>query len=172
MPVQLAAWTSQSGVRVTFEVHRVFDRWLDVGGVYLMCTRWMDSSYRPLYIGETCSFESRLCSHEDWPVAAAHGATDVLAAVVQDSQQRASLELLLVSELQPPLNRLLREPLGILAGLTTALSAAAPTDLTRGVDSRALPVVLPWTTDAVMQVGGLLTRQLPPSRGLLAASTV
>jgi hypothetical protein len=167
MSIQFASWTSDRGLRVSFEVHRIFDRWLDVPGVYLMCARQQDGTFQPLYIGETESFQARLCNHEDWPVSAAYGATVVLAAVVRDRQQRAGLELLLISELHPPLNKLLREPLGLVEGIATSVAAAMPHDLTRGLSHELMPPVVAWR-DAQFEASNFHRIQ---NQGLLSSAS-
>ena len=89
-----------------FEIHSFFDRWYDVGGVYIFAgPNYQTGRWEPLYVGQTNSFRSRLIpGYEKWIQAMLMGATRVHATIVPLYYARLGLEALLIRELRPPLN--------------------------------------------------------------------
>ncbi len=92
----------------SFGVYEHGDDWTAIPGLYVFAARETDHpearSWRPVYVGQTCSFASRLPTHENWPAAVALGATHVHARREDAEETRAAIERRLIQELQPPLN--------------------------------------------------------------------
>lgn len=114
MPV----WSSPSGDSLNFEVGAVSSNWNPVAGIYMMCGRDVDGSWRPFYIGQADSLRDRLGSHEQWPDAVQLGATHIHATVIGAKPERDRVEKLLIAHFNPPLNVQHRQPsLGVIGGL-------------------------------------------------------
>jgi excinuclease UvrABC nuclease subunit len=103
-------WTSKTGVAFQFHVLEYSADWKDVGGIYMFCGRNANGTWIPHYIGKCESFKSRLSGHDKWEPAQRAGATHVLATMIGTDASRTQLEELLIRELQPQLNTLLRGP--------------------------------------------------------------
>lgn len=107
-----AIYRSPSGVDFTFVVHSPRLSWPKQAGLYWFC--WFDartSKFVPVYIGQCEDFNARLCGHERWQEAVAAGATHVLLCPVPLQDDRDRFEAVLIGELQPRLNTLLRRGL-------------------------------------------------------------
>lgn len=80
--------------------------WNQIGGVYVFCRapRTLLDGWRPLYIGQTHSFQERLSRHEQWPSASMLGADTVLAIVADRADLRDFIEADLIAAYQPRLN--------------------------------------------------------------------
>lgn len=70
--------------------------------------------WHPKYIGKAKNLRDRLCGHDQWALAVRMGATHVLAMIVPTEIERDRLEALLIAEIDPPLNKQLRQPQGML----------------------------------------------------------
>jgi hypothetical protein len=102
-------WTSSQGVQFNFVIFDPRATWPCQAGLYLFCrfdpgTRM----YQPLYIGQCNDFSVRLGAHERWAEALRAGATHVLLVSVDRQGDRDKLEGILIRELQPGLNCMLR----------------------------------------------------------------
>lgn len=96
-----------SGTPLDFNPYPQTGDWRDVAGIY--CFAYNEAgTWRVLYVGQASSFRDRLPRHERWAEAVRKGATHVLAVTVGLQAQRDRIEAELISELQPPLNTLLR----------------------------------------------------------------
>ena len=84
-------------------------KWNEVGGVYIFAGisehSPTGSTWKAYYIGETQDFSERLPGHEQWATARQHGATDIHAMSVTDTQERRALEKMLIQRFDPPLNQ-------------------------------------------------------------------
>lgn len=108
-------FTSKAGERLTFEVCDFAGNWSEYPGIYMMSALINQGrAWHPKYIGKAKSFKDRLCGHDQWEPAVRLGATHVLAMVVPTKSERDRLEELLIAEIDPPLNKRLRQPQGML----------------------------------------------------------
>jgi hypothetical protein len=80
--------------------------WNPLGGIYVMCWQGFDGKWVPEYIGETQSFQERLCgNHHKWDAALRRGVTHIHAMVMADDEAlRRVVERDLVSAWQPHCN--------------------------------------------------------------------
>ncbi|MDB5348092.1 MAG: nuclease family protein [Schlesneria sp.] len=86
-----------------FVIHKMSDKWEDVGGVYIFAQ--FDREYWFAdYVGETESFAEHLPNHERWPDAVRCGSTHVHTLVVDDKTSRRSLGEQLIQRYRPPMN--------------------------------------------------------------------
>jgi excinuclease UvrABC nuclease subunit len=77
--------------------------WQKVAGLYIFA--YFDGKlWRPVYIGKTEDFSSRLPNHERWDEALQIGATHVHALAVPLEASRDTWERRLIEEHQPLLN--------------------------------------------------------------------
>jgi hypothetical protein len=103
------SWTSSQGVLFNFGIFHPRASWPSQAGLYMFCG--FDAGrrmYQPLYIGQCNDFSTRLCAHERWAEAQRAGATHVLLTAVATQGDRDKLEGILIRELQPALNKMLR----------------------------------------------------------------
>ena len=86
--------------------------WNKVAGLYIFT--YDDGQYwRPLYVGQTNDFSTRIPSHERFEEAVRNGATHIHAVVVEQQANRDRWEKLLISAHLPPLNEQHKGLLGL-----------------------------------------------------------
>ena len=97
------------------EIYR-FEIWFersefeDVGGVYIFSKIKTSLGSKEiiqhvhLYIGETCSFKTRLDNHERWADALEHGVEMILLLPENNADRRAKIEDDLIDKYNPILN--------------------------------------------------------------------
>ena len=91
-----------------FTIYPMDATWNDVGGIYIFSGQGQDGLWRPLYIGQTNSFKTRLPNHDRWAEAQRLGATHVHARKEEQEATRLAREAELIQAFQPRLNTLLR----------------------------------------------------------------
>lgn len=101
-------WPLSNGSTLAFSVYDRNEGWNRVAGLYLFAWRDSDGRWYALYVGQTEDFSSRLPSHERLNEAVQRGATHIHALVVPNQDDRDSWEAMLIKQLQPPMNTLLR----------------------------------------------------------------
>ena len=108
MPAGAEMDGSATWLEWSFGVYGPDAGWTAIPGLYVFAALEKDHpetrSWRPLYVGQTSSFASRLPTHENWPAAVAWGATHIHARREDDQTMREAIERRLIRELQPPLN--------------------------------------------------------------------
>lgn len=102
------SWPLGSGKSLLFVAYPPDSTWNSVAGLYIFARLIDTSGWNALCIGKTDDFSARLSDHERWDSAARLGATHIHVRVVPLEANRDIYERLLISSLQPPLNRLLR----------------------------------------------------------------
>jgi len=101
-------WPLGNGQTLEFTIYGTNPSgWNKVGGLYIFT--YFDGQYwRALYVGQAQDFSSRLPNHERLAEAIRRGATHIHAVVIPQAANRDTLEALLISHLQPPMNEQLR----------------------------------------------------------------
>lgn len=91
-----------------FSVYDHGGSWNAVSGLYIFAALEKDwqgiLQWRPLYVGETQDFSTRLPTHEYWMAAVRLGVTHVHARTEVSAERRAAIEGHLIQTFQPPLN--------------------------------------------------------------------
>ncbi len=97
-------WPLGSGEHLVFNIYTMYGgEWKKVAGLYIFAY-FNGELWRPVYIGKTDDFSSRLPNHERWGKAFQLGATHVHALVVPLAANRDTWERRLIAEHQPSLN--------------------------------------------------------------------
>ncbi len=97
------SWPLGDGTSLDFDVFGSNDGWRSVGGLYIFAY-YDGQHWRPLYIGQTDDFSSRLPLHERLDEAIRLGATHIHTLVVQHAENRDTWERMLIDHLQPRMN--------------------------------------------------------------------
>ena len=82
--------------------------WKALAGLYIFAGKTGPTDWTAYYVGQTEDLGSRLQNHEQWPSAVRHGATHVHTLVVPQEASRLLYEQLLIQNLQPVLNQMLK----------------------------------------------------------------
>ena len=106
MTSETALWRGYSGKTYEYVVYGLNTTWNDIPGNYIF-VRLVNGRWRPLYIGQTSSFQSRITtSHEKWPCAVEHGITHIHARTNDYGEEaRLSEECDLINHYDPPCNK-------------------------------------------------------------------
>jgi hypothetical protein len=99
--------TGASGRRYDDQICDFASAWRDAPGNYIFAKQ-TPAGWVALYIGQTCSFQDRIPSHERWAIARQHGAAHVHAHINHSGERiRQAEEADLVRLHIPRCNRIL-----------------------------------------------------------------
>jgi hypothetical protein len=108
-PMATLKYASEAGPIFYFGVYSPSSSWPRAAGLFMFCRyNALRCTYEPVYIGQCDDFGARSDWHGRWPDAEGIGATRVMLVSVPLQADRDRLEAILVRELQPKLNQLVR----------------------------------------------------------------
>jgi hypothetical protein len=109
-PQPTVTWPGASGIKYSFNLHKIGAVFLAVPGVYIFCKGATATTWQQIYVGETDNLLRRLtnelAAHHRWECAKRHGATHICALRVDGGNaERIRTEIDLRHGLNPPCNR-------------------------------------------------------------------
>lgn len=102
-------WPIGNGNNLKFEIYNLNENWNKLAGLYIFAYNTHKEKWVALYVGQTDDFSSRLPNHERLYEAIQRGATHIHALVVPQTDMRDEYEKLLIKNLQPSMNVLLKK---------------------------------------------------------------
>lgn len=101
-------WPLGNGQALTFNIYDINSKpWNQVPGLYIFA-KANGGYWNALYVGQTDNFADRMPRHERLAEAVRKGATHIHAKTIMSASDRDLWEKMLIKNLQPPMNELLR----------------------------------------------------------------
>ena len=96
-------WQLTDSVSETFTIHEPHTTWHRLPGVYIFAYK-DGEQWRPVYIGKTDEFSTRITNREHWEAAVLLGATHIHTQLEVLDSKRVFMHRQLIRRYQPALN--------------------------------------------------------------------
>jgi predicted GIY-YIG superfamily endonuclease len=105
MSTQAYYWSGNFGKTYKYWIYRIGTSFKDEAGNYIYAKQTMPGIWRPVYIGQTSSLQTRLADHENESCVKHNGATHVHAHISSSSEaERKAEERDLIMKWEPACN--------------------------------------------------------------------